>query len=665
MDGEVEWPEFTVMQLQRAGHLLVEDGNHGEYRPRPSEFGTGACAFIRAADMDAGRVLFESAARINKTARDRIIKGVGRGGDILLSHKGTVGKLAMVPPDAPPFVCSPQTTFWRTLDEMRIDRRYLYFFMCSDDFCRQLDARKGETDMADYVSLTAQRELKITLPNIEMQQAIARVLGVLDDKIELNRQMNHALAALARALSKSWFVDFDPVTAKAAGRKPIGMSAATADLFPDSFGDSAVGPIPAGWRVGCFGDIAVNVRAGAAPSEMSPATPYIALEHMPRKNIALTDWAVSDGVMSQKFRFAVHDILFGKLRPYFHKVGIAPLDGVCSTDILVIRAKEPCWAGLALEHAASDEMVQHADATSGGTKMPRTTWRDLARFEIVIPPKAVAQAFTNIVDACARKIISHIHQSRMLAALRDTLLPRLMLGELRLREVERAVEQPSAPLLLFPELAGTPGETIKLSAASKKKRGTTDEFKEAVLIAALVRDCSDDTYPLGRFRYSKLSYLVHRKADHDVRQKYRHKAAGPYSPWTKYQGPEKIAIRNGYIQPAKIGQRTGFGRGTKIDLIDKYLDGRYGFDDAIRWAVDSFHFTTNDDLGLFATVDFAARELDEKSQPKVVANIRQVIASHPEWQHKLDQATFSDFNIARALQELRRHFPADYEVSCP
>ncbi len=115
-----------------------------------------------AADMDGGRILFDVAARISDTARKRITKGAGTGGDVLLSHKGTVGKLALAPLNAPPFVCSPQTTFWRTLNEEEIDRRYLYYYMCSADFRAQLDARKGETDMADYVSLTAQRELRIT-----------------------------------------------------------------------------------------------------------------------------------------------------------------------------------------------------------------------------------------------------------------------------------------------------------------------------------------------------------------------------------------------------------------------------------------------------------------------------------------------------------------------
>lgn len=120
-----EWPMQSVQTLQDKKILLVEDGNHGESRPRPDEFGLSGTAFIRAADMNNGQVLFETASKINATALARIRKGIGKPGDILLSHKGTVGKLASVPIPSPNFICSPQTTFWRVADRSKLDRRFL------------------------------------------------------------------------------------------------------------------------------------------------------------------------------------------------------------------------------------------------------------------------------------------------------------------------------------------------------------------------------------------------------------------------------------------------------------------------------------------------------------------------------------------------------------
>jgi len=248
-----DWPTATVLELQRSGVLLVEDGNHGEYRPRPDEFVDAGVAFIRAADMNGGTVQFETSSKINTRAQQRITKGIGAPGDILLSHKGTVGKIALVPADAPPFVCSPQTTFWRTLKPEALDRTYLYAFLRSPGFNAQLATRAGETDMAPYVSLTSQRGLFVAVPPIHIQRGIGRVLGALDDKIELNQRMSESLEAMARALFKSWFVDFDPVRAKTLGADSFpSMPQDVFDELPGGWVDSQIGFIPEGWVLATF-----------------------------------------------------------------------------------------------------------------------------------------------------------------------------------------------------------------------------------------------------------------------------------------------------------------------------------------------------------------------------------------------------------------------------
>lgn len=268
------------------------------------------------------------------------------------------------------------------------------------------------------------------------QRAIARILGTLDDKIELNRQMNETLEAMARALFKSWFVDFDPVRAKAEGRDP-GLPKHIADLFPDSFEDSELGEIPKGWPVGALGRIAVHPRRGVQPEEIDVSTPYIALEHMPRRSIALSEWSTADGLESNKFEFKRGEILFGKLRPYFHKVGVAPIDGVCSTDIVVVDPRTESWFGVVLGHVSSTEFVEYTNSGSTGTKMPRTSWSEMERYPIVIPPERAAMALTAQVRTMVDHIIASIHESKTLAALRDTLLPKLVSGELRIEDAER------------------------------------------------------------------------------------------------------------------------------------------------------------------------------------------------------------------------------------
>lgn len=264
-------------------------------------------------------------------------------------------------------------------------------------------------------------EVKIPIPPIEEQKAIASILSSLDDKIALNHQMNETLEAMARTIFKSWFVDFEPIP----GLDPH-----------KGWQDSPIGRIPKGWRVGNIGDIAENIRQGVRPEEITPATPYIGLEHMPRKCIALSEWGHVEDVTSNKFQFQQGNILFGKLRPYFHKVGIAPINGICSTDILVVVPKQPIWYGLLLSHLSSEEFVGHADATSTGTKMPRTNWVNMARYQIAIPPDDIGKSFTEKIEPMIKSIYSNIHQSRILAAIRDALLPKLLSGEIRVKDAE-------------------------------------------------------------------------------------------------------------------------------------------------------------------------------------------------------------------------------------
>ena len=160
---------------------------------------------------------------------------------------------------------------------------------------------------------------------------------------------------------------------------------------------------------------------------------------MPRRCIALTDWAAGDGLESNKFQFRKGEILFGKLRPYFHKVGVAPADGICSTDIVVVVPRATKWFGFVLGHVSSVDFVEYTDAASTGTKMPRTSWADMARYKLVLPPEALATSFNDLTCPWIGRILAGIHKSRTLAALRDALLPKLISGALRVKDAERTV----------------------------------------------------------------------------------------------------------------------------------------------------------------------------------------------------------------------------------
>jgi type I restriction enzyme, S subunit len=386
---------------------------------------------IRVSDVRNGRIDTRDPLRVSPTIEAAHSRTRLGGGELLLTIVGTIGETAIVPS----YLAGWNTARAVAVIPVRQDiGAYWVQMALRGPAIREIIDSRLNTTVQATLNLHDVAQLPIVLPPQRERAAIAHILGALDDKIDLNRRMNETLEGMARALFKSWFLDFDPVRAKAESRDP-GLPKPLADLFPDSFDDSVMGEIPKGWAVGTLGDVAEHPRRGVQPTDIEASTPYLALEHMPRRCIALSEWGTADGLESNKFEFRRGEILFGKLRPYFHKVGVAPVDGVCSTDIVVVTPRTREWFGFVLGHVSSDKFVEYTTAGSTGTKMPRTSWREMAGYTTAIPPELVANAFTSQVRLAVDRIIASIHESRTLVALRDTLLPKLISGELRVGSV--------------------------------------------------------------------------------------------------------------------------------------------------------------------------------------------------------------------------------------
>ena len=288
-----------------------------------------------------------------------------------------------------------------------------------------------------FPNVSAQQLATLSWPILDVseQRAIAHILGTLDDKIELNNRMNLTLEAMARAIFKDWFVDFGPIRAKAEGGDPY-LAPEYWDLFPDALDRDGK---PVGWRTGILSDVADTQRRSVGPTDVAENTPYIGLKHMPRRSIALTEWDGAGKVKSNKSVFKQGEFLFGKLSPCFHKVGFAPLDGICSTDIVIVVPRDPDWAAFTLACLSSDEFVDYTDRTSTGTIMSRTSWKTMGIYKICLPSEQVDQVFQNMVQPLLERVNENIHESHTLAQIRDILLPKLMSGEIRVDEAE-AVE---------------------------------------------------------------------------------------------------------------------------------------------------------------------------------------------------------------------------------
>lgn len=404
----------------------------------------GPYRLIRSQNIHNDGFKYEGLAYISDEQAKKLDGVTVNADDVLLNITGdSVARVCSAPSNVLPARVNQHVAIIRP-SPSSFDARFIRYYFASpqqQDLLLGL-ASAGATRNALTKGMI--EALQIPQPIMCVQRSIAETLSALDDKITLLRETNTTLEAIAQALFKSWFVDFDPVRTKAEGREPEGIPPEIAALFPSEFEDSELGAIPKGWRVGKLGEISRNLRVGAKPEELTDDTAYIGLEHMPRQSIALDDWESASKVESGKSRFKMGQILFGKLRPYFHKVGIAPLDGVCSTDILVIEPSSPAWHAVCVCLYSSKALVEHATQLSNGAKMPRTNWADLANYRIVVPPDEVAQAFENIVSPLLDRIPENVHQAKALAETRDALLPRLMSGKLRIPQIQEAVEEATA-----------------------------------------------------------------------------------------------------------------------------------------------------------------------------------------------------------------------------
>ena len=276
--------------------------------------------------------------------------------------------------------------------------------------------------------------IPIRVPNPAEQKAIAAVLGALDDKIELNRRMNATLEAMARALFQSWFVDFDPVRAKLDGRQPTGLDPATAALFPEHLEDSPLGHIPKGWTAQRLPDaIEVNPRRTLKSGTIAP---YLDMKNLPTQGHSAEE--VIDREFSSGTKFQNGDTLLARITPCLENGKTGYVDfledgqvGWGSTEYIVLSPKPPLPPQFGYLLARSDALRTHAiqnmTGTSGRQRVPSECFHN---FWLAVPPPDIARRFDELTAPLMAKIKANSTESRTLATLRVTLLPKLLGGEI-------------------------------------------------------------------------------------------------------------------------------------------------------------------------------------------------------------------------------------------
>lgn len=341
-------------------------------------------------------------------------------GDLLFVTKGSPGRTCMVPD--PVDFCIAQDMVAIRADNTKVYPRFLFALLRSRRVQEQIDQLHVGT-MIPHFKKGDFDKLHLQLPERTTQKFVGDLYYNLSAKIELNRRRNRTLEAMARAIFQSWFVDFDPVKAKAAGRTPPGLSPALAALFPDSFTDSPPGPIPKGWRVATLGDLLTLQRGFDLPTPKRIPGRYKVIAASGENGTHNEFMVRGPGVTTGRSG------VLGKV--FFVTEDYWPLN----TSLWVKEFKE-CTPAFAFHQLSQIDF----GVLNAGSAVPTLNRNHVHNLPVAIPPRSIVDAFDRMALALIGGQTAVNEESRTLAALRDALLPKLISGELRVPDVERTVE---------------------------------------------------------------------------------------------------------------------------------------------------------------------------------------------------------------------------------
>lgn len=364
--------------------------------------------FLRVADIEMGSLTLDGKSFLKRDLRRRFTNKISLPGDIIITTKGSVGRTALVGPDIPQFVYSPQVSFWRVKNRSILDNRFLKYWMSSREFVTQMNKFKGQTSMADYFSLDDQRHLVISLPPITTQERIGEMLGALDNKIELNRKTNKTLEQVTQALYKHWFVDFGPVK-------------------DGEFADSELGKIPMGWDVRPLDQVATYLNGLALqkyPPDGSNFFPVIKIAQMNRGNTISADRASRE--IDPRFIVDDGDVLFSWSGTLDVKIWFGGKGALNQHIFKVTSGYFPKWFYYlwTLRYLPQFQKIAKDKATTMGHIQREHLKQALA----LIPSQVDMGKMDRLFEPILSQIISNGIENKKLAEARDMLLPKLIAG---------------------------------------------------------------------------------------------------------------------------------------------------------------------------------------------------------------------------------------------
>ena len=415
---------------------------YGFTNPMPTVDGDGAY-MVTAKDIKNGRIQYQTARktswdayRSNLTDKSRPAKG-----DLLLTKDGSIGRLALCDRDD---ICINQSVALLQSNG-KGDFRYIKYLLEAPEYQRKMES-DSDGSTIKHIYITRVDKMIIPLPPRKEQQGIVSILGTLDDKIELNRKTNETLEAMAKALFKSWFVDFDPVKAKAEGH-PTGLPAEISDLFPDSFEDSELGEIPSGWECCSFTQL-VEVISGGTPKTSvdeywNGSVNWFSVVDAPSSSdcwVIQTEKSIThQGLNNCSSKLLSTGTTIISARGTVGKVCLAGQDMAMNQSCYGLRSKAENGGFFCFYLTKS--LVEILEARAHGSVFSTITRDTLDGVSTISPSLEVIQSFNGIAGALLGKIKNNLEDNRILGNQRDALLPKLISGEIRIPDAEKTLEE--------------------------------------------------------------------------------------------------------------------------------------------------------------------------------------------------------------------------------
>jgi len=364
-----------------------------------------------------------------------------RPGDVVFTQRGTLGQVALVPPIPFDRYVISQSQMKLSVDPTKVDARFVYYACRTEQFIKSVHDNAVAAGVP-HINLGTLRRLEIPCPSHAAQVEIANVLSSLDDRIDHNRALAANLEAIARALFKSWFVDFDPVRAKAAGEAPPGLTPDLAALFPDRFVDSDLGETPEGWNAATLADVcSLNPEAWTTRKHPDNVE-YVDLANAKAgeiENRASYSWDESPSRARRVLRPG--DTIVGTVRPGNRSFALIAEDGLTgSTGFAALRPNFDWLREFVYLAATSDDAIDRLTHLADGAAYPAVRPDVVVATEAVIPSEDVAKEFSAILRPLIARVAASRSESAALTQLRDLLLPRLISGKLRVDDAEAALE---------------------------------------------------------------------------------------------------------------------------------------------------------------------------------------------------------------------------------